>query len=273
MSLNAISYPYPVLGNSDDISGGVMEPDIGYTITDEAIQLRVTNLRTGHTGIDTLVTDNHALWQIRVKCSRTYMRENFVTQGPDWSINLIGPEYEGSVKIETRVIAVVDIPSYSPLNSHSDYDGVNFQIKSGEMLAIGPDFSFHVDKVYDPLKAPVASLLKVEEGDHNTGPYQLILDDDFILVRLSKADWLEYPGIRDRVPALLHSTIVMPAIAAAIPEMEKNQSTLWAGRLKAIIEEKNINIDHPLMTAQELLNSPLKRTFDEVNAKLDKGEY
>lgn len=273
MPLNSISYPHPVLGNGDDIAGGVMEPVIEYSITDEAIRLHVNNLSTGHSSVDMLIDSEHAQWQIRVKCARTYMRENFVVSGPEWTKTLSGTDYEGIVKIETQVLAVNDIEDYSPTGAHADYGDEVFQIKTGELLAIGPIFSFHIDKVFDPLKAPVASLLKVKEGEHDTGPFQLDLDDDMIFVKLSKADWQEYAGIRDRVPALLHSAIVMPVLATAITELNKYEGTLWAGRLRDLIERKEIDISHPLTAAQELLGSPLKRTFDEVNTKLDKGVF
>lgn len=271
MAANTISYPYPVLGNGDDIAAEINVPGIEYTITDEAIQLTARNLSTGHETIDELVEKGFASWQIRLNCARTYMRENFITAGPEWTTNLAGPDYEGSVRLEVQVIAVRDIKNYVPAGAHEDYDDAKFHIKSGDLLAICPDYSFHVDKVYDPLKAPVASLLRVIEGEHKHGPFQLVLDDDLIFVKLSKTDWKEYAGIRDRVPALLHSTIVLSVMAAAISELNKYESTLWAGRIRDVLLKKDINTDYPLMAAQELLDSPLTRTFDEVNVKLDKG--
>ena len=272
MALNAISYPYPVYGNGDDIVGAVMEPSIAYTITDEAIQLKVSDLTTGHADIDGLVNDGIARWQIRVKCPRTYMRENFLVEGPEWDTNLTGSDYEGTVEIETRVLAVEDIAKYSPANAHEDYNGTDFFLKSGELLAIGPNFTFLVDKDYDPLKAPVASLLNVVEGEHDSGSFQLTLDDDIIIIKLSKKDWSQYAGIRDRVPTLLHSALVMSVLAVAITKVDEHQETLWSARLQDLIEKKAINTDCALTAAQEILDSPLTRTFDEVNAKLDRGE-
>jgi len=272
MAHNAISYPYPVCGNGDDVVGAVMEPSIEYSITDEAIQLKVSDLTTGHNDIDGLVNDGRARWQIRVKCARTYIRENFLVEGPQWSTNLAGPDYEGTVEIETRVLAVDDISNYSPENAHEDYNGAEFYLKAGELLAIGPDFTFLVDKDYDPLKAPVASLLNVVEGEHDSGPFQLILDDDIIIIKLSRKEWGQYAGIRDRVPTLLHSALVMSVLAAAITKIDEHQETLWSARLKDLIQKKEVNTDCSLTAAQELLDSPLTRTFDEVNARLDRGD-
>ena len=35
---------------------------------------------------------------------------------------------------------------------------VSFDIMPGEVLGVGPAFSFEVDKQFDPLRAPVASI-------------------------------------------------------------------------------------------------------------------
>lgn len=268
---NKISYPHPVLGNGDDIDSVVMSPIIEYTISDEAIQLRAKNLVAGHDDIDKFITDGDAAWQLRVHCARTYMRESFITSEVNWEQNLVGSDYEGAVTVETKVVALKDIDNYSPSKAHEDYGDTKFCIRPGELLAIGPVFSFYVEKNYDPLKAPVSSLLRIKEGEHKTGPFQLVLDDDLIFVKLSKADWKEYVGIRDRVPTVLHSAIVLPVMAEAVAGLEKHKGTLWADRLDTLIKNRSISIEKPLAAAQELLGSPLQRTFLEINAVLDKG--
>lgn len=244
-------------------------PEFNYAITEEAIRLNGSNLITGHGDIDAMLRAGTASWQIRVSCARTYMRINFITPGPDWATTLDGPDFEGTVKIDAQVIATQTITGYMPGGAHEDYSDQHFDIESGELIAIGPSFNFLVDKDYDPLKAPVASLLQVREGEYETGPFQLVLDDDRLVVNLSKTDWQEYAGIKDRVPELLHSAIVLPAIAAAIGCIDKYEGFLWAGRLKDLLEAKQISRDDPLDAAQQILGNPLTRTFNRINAKLD----
>lgn len=269
MTGKIFSYPHPVLGNGDDILSGSALPEFNYAITDEAIRLNGSNLVTGHADIDAMLSTGAANWQIRVSCARTYMRVNFVTPGPEWTTTLDGADFEGTVKIDAQVIATKALKDYMPANAHEDYGAQGFDLKSGELIATGPSFTFLVDKDYDPLKAPVASLLQVRQGEHQTGPFQLVLDDDRLVVNLSKTDWQEYAGIKDRVPELLHSAIVLPAIASAIASIDKNEGTLWAGRLKDLLGARQISRDNPLEAAQQILSNPLTRTFSRVNAKLD----
>ncbi len=153
-----------------------------------------------------------------------------------------------------------------------DYGDEKFHLRTGEVIGIGPTFRFLVDKVYDPLKAPVSSLVRITEGEHKDGPFMLTLDDDLIIVRLSKSDWHEYAGIRDRVPTIVHSAIVLPALAEAIRKINEHMDTLWGGRLKDLLESNKIDEGAPLAAAQEILARPVTRTFNEVNATLDRGD-
>jgi hypothetical protein len=270
MSESMISYPHPVFGNGDDVSGKINQPQFSYSITDEIIELNVEDLSTGNEDIDSLINSGEAAWQIRVHCARTYMRESFIANGDSWAQKLSGPDYEGTVTIESNVIALRPIEQYLPVNSHDDYSGEKFDLSTGELLAVTSPSRFSVDKDYDPLKAPVSSFIKVIEGDHKEGEYKVVFDDDLIFVKLSKSDWLEYPGIRDRVPALLHSALVLPVLTEAIRCMGEYASTRWSGRLQDIVEARDIDVENPLEGAQKLLSDPLSRSFKSINLELDK---
>lgn len=272
MAASRLSYPHPVLGNGDDIAIGEISPEVSYEISDEVLHLSISGLTTGHTEIDQMVQDGDAFWNFRVQCSRTYMRENFAANEDCFEVHLKGQNYEGMVDVEVSVVAREHIFDYRPDGLHADYEEEKFQLRPGEVICIGPSFRFLVDKVYDPLKAPVSSLVRITEGEHKDGPFTLTLDDDLIIVRLSKSDWREYAGIRDRVPSVVHSAIVLPALAEAIREIDKHTGTLWSDRLKDLLEAKSIDEGAPLAAAQEILASPITRTISEVNATLDMGE-
>lgn len=271
-SLN-FSFPHPVYGNRDDVSGSKIEPKFTYSISDEQLTLNATGLLIEDPDISKLLSSGEASWQIRIQCPRTYLRLNFLSTGPDWSCNLSGKDFDGNVGIETRIIAKSKIEDYQLTNAHSDYEGFKFTLPAGEILAIGPTYSFFVDKSYDPLKAPVGSLFKVQEGSHDEGPYEVVLDDnEFIYIKLSKHDWSEYPGVRDRLPQIIHSAIVLPVLARAIGEMRSRSRLKWSERLQNLIRTYEIDPVDPLRAAQLLLASPISRTIREVNVYLDKQE-
>ena len=272
MPISNISYPHPVLGNGDDINDGEISPNIEYEISDEAISLKIENLTSGHLGIDQMLEDGTACWHVRTRCSRTYMRQSFLLTSKDQALILRGDDYEGIVEIDISVVVQRNIQGYQPAGMHADYGDAKFNLRLGELIAIGPTYQIHVDKVYDPLKAPVSSLVRITVGSHPEGPFVVTLDDDLITIRLSKLDWEEYAGIRDRAPSIVHSSIILPVLAEAIRTIEQNIDTLWAGRLKELLASKGIDRKSPLIAAQEILASPISRTFNEVNVSLDRAE-
>lgn len=271
MERSKVSFPHPVLGNGDDISSGKISPDVSYEIRDESIRLSIDQLTTAHPDFDSLIVDGDAFWHFRIQCSRTYMRENFFSNDVAFEVRLNGDDYEGMVAVEVSIVTSKSIPKYRPSGIHDDYGDEVFRLCAGEVIGVGPTYSFHVDKIYDPLKAPVSSIMRITEGIHNDGPFSLTLDDDLIIVKLSKADWHEYDGVRDRMPTIIHSAIVFPALAEAITKIDENPDTIWAGRLKDQLEAKGIDRAFPLKAAQEILSSPVNRTFVDVNAALDRS--
>lgn len=272
MAVNDISFPHPVLGNGDDIGIGSISPEVSFQISDEAIRVDVINLRTNHPDFDRIIDEEKAVWHLRTQCPRTYMRESFFASSPDYTFHLNGLDFEGMVNLEISLVTKTALNEYHPGGLHEDYGDERFSLISGEVIGIGPRYQFHVDKVYDPLKAPVSSIIRVEEGEHKEGPFNVSLDTDLILIHLSKSDYKEYAGITDRVPAVIHSALVLPVLADAIRQIDDYTDTLWGARLKDLLDARDIDTEAPLQAAQEILSSPIARTFGEVNMKLDKGE-
>lgn len=266
------SFPHPVYGASSDITGNPIKPNFRYTINDEQIIVEASNLFVDNADIQTLIIEDKARWQIRLQCPRTYFRESHFSKELTWSRHIAGQDLQGKVEIETKIVAISQIEKYHPINSHSDYDGFDFDLSAGEVIGLGPTFSFVVDKLYDPLKAPVSSLLRIVEGAHDKGPYETVFDDDLIFIRLSKQDWQEYPGVRDRVPTVIHSAIVLPVLSTAIKLIHAHSGTMWSNRLENLIKARGIDPNDPLKAAQELLDNPLFRTFGEINVYLDQME-
>lgn len=272
MSSRTISFPHPVIGNGDDVAIGSIDPHVEYEITDESIDVHVSELKTGHPQIDAMCESGDVGWHIRAQCSRTYMRQSILVSEQETLFRLKGDDYEGALEIDVTLVAIADIPTYKPDELHADYGDATFSVSMGEVLGIGPSFRINVDKEFDPLKAPVASIVRITEGSHEDGPFALTLDDDLIIVRLSKSDWKDYAGIRDRVPTVVHSAIVLPALAEAISSITNFTHTLWGGRLQDVIDARGLDVTNPLATAQEALASPASRTFREVNSILDRSE-
>ncbi len=266
----SVSYPHPVLGNGDDVTSGKIEPELTFRATEEIVEIDVRNLTTGNATLDGMLADGRASWAIRVQCARTYLRREASTSGSERRITFEGHELWGRVEVEIMLYAAKAVAAYLPDGAHPDYGTATFDLEPGAVLGIGPTFAFEVDKQFDPLRAPVASIMRVSKGDHADGPFRLALEDEFVEIILSQEDWAHYAGVKERVPGVLHVSLVLPALAEALRRMTDFSGLTWADRLRAIVEAREVNVGQPLEAAQILLQEPLSRAFDELNAELDR---
>lgn len=269
--MSDVSFPHPVLGNGDDISVGTIDCELHYQCSAEAVELRLTGLTTGNPTIDSALREERAAWLIRVQCARTYYRKIWKEQGPDALIRIDGTDLEGSVEIDVRVCSTQSM-QWLPDGTHTDYENLSFQLADAEVLALGDSWRIHVDKDFDPLKAPLASWMRIVEGQHDDGPFEAEFEDDLVTIRLSRRDWKEYGPVRDRAPAVLHSSIVLPVLMQALLALKENNGERWKGRLRAVLDERNLSPEPPLQTAQTLLAEPLGRSLRELNVRLDGDE-
>lgn len=271
MSVN-FSYPHPVLGNSDDIDSKVFKPPgvtFKFVSRDESVAFNITGLETEHSDLNAYLKELKAVWHIRIICRNTYLRENFTTHESEWKHTFSGEDLVGTVYFEINLICLKQIPDYSPLKMHEDYGGAKFTINTGELLAVGSRFSCYIEKSFDPLKAPVASFIKVSQGDFKTGPFKVDFEGNYIEILFSETDWSQYFGIKDRVPAVIHSSVVLPVLMEAIMVLDDHSSSRWAGRLNEILIQKGLDRTNAIETAQKLLDLPIQRTFDKLNSELD----
>ncbi|KTG18934.1 hypothetical protein AUR67_17420 [Pseudoalteromonas sp. XI10] len=272
MATKTISYPYPVLGNRDDILSSDIDFDLETEAIDNRLVLKIPQLNVEHPELKELLEVESAAWLIRIRCSRTYFRVVDLISKSSWSKTLDSSNLEGEVVIDVSIIATKDISDYYPTGMNEDYGNQRFDIENCSVLALGPSFKIQIDKQFDPLKAPMASFIKIKCGEFNSGPFNIILEDDLIEVELSKQDWSEYSGIKDRAYNVLHSSLILPILSEAISKIDDYSDSLWSSRLKALIDEQQLEIEYPLHTAQKLLRNPISRTFKSLNSFLDNLE-
>ena len=281
MAIGHVSYPHPVLSNGDDIGLGTTDAiDLACTIRDESVTLEIEGLRTENPTIDKLVEDGLAEWVVRVQCARTYFRSTTTTRDGTASTTIDGRELDGAVDVDVSVCAVAEIPGFRPDGVHKDYGDQKVDLLVGDLLVLGGSFRFAVDKDFDPLRASVRSLMTVTEGDHDVGSFRVDLDDDLILVSLSKHDWASWNATKDHAPEILHASLVVPVLQHCIPRVEEFEGRRWADRMDVLLE-RVMSGDTPLhddlSKAQALLSGPrdlgpMGRGLASLQMLIDRGD-
>lgn len=259
-------FPYPVLGNSDDINNGDFNPSLQYVITPDSITMNC-NFELTNTYIADLINKHQATYLVEIECGNTYYRATEQTYESALSIQLPANTLRERVDVGFYICTTQSIEKYLPPNIHEDFGNEPFYLEPGDIIALGGATSFVAAKEFDPLNAPISSIIKLEKSTKNNTDMQVSYDGERIVVQLPKNDFEAYSLVKNSSAELLHSAIVLPVLVDAIYEISDRGSgnydgTAWSERLKQICIDRNINIEEPLTAAQKILNHPINRTLE-----------
>lgn len=260
------SYPYPVLGNGDDIAG-IFNTAFEVTLSPDKTQIAY-KIDIKNNTIETLISLGLAQYVIQIECRSTFYRRAFCFKEKKGVIEIDTQRLREKVSVSFYVCALQAIPDYTPSDCHPDYAGLSFPIEKADILADGGEGIFIAEKQFDPLNAPVSSFMKIQAGNNETGPMIVDPDDDDIIIRLSKEDYKSYLKLKDTNSTNLHAAVVFPALVDILHIVNSDkdgvyESYSWNARLKVICRERKIDISEPLEAAQKLLGSPVERNFLE----------
>lgn len=261
-------YPYPVIGNDEEISGS-FSPEMSYSIdpinTTLNIKFELTNEYYKQ-----LIEDGSASFVVDITCSRTYFRKTYTTNEYSLDIKESSSIMRGKVDVVFYICTNEALNNYDPLNQGPSY------VESSDIIGEGGDTIFIAEKEYDPLKAPIKSIIKIKCTDKKQDNFDISYDnDEFITICIPKEMHRLYSDIRRSASDVLHSCLVLPALMDAIEtaRSDEHANSSWAHKLNEIYINRNINPeDDPLIIAQKILNNPVLRSMDWCDKATDEEE-
>jgi len=265
MRLSSRSFPYPVVGNRDDVPGAAFQATLEMTAGNQNVYVDVGIACSSATILE-LISSGVASYVVHVECSNTLFRRAFEFSTATHQIAIPADQLNDSVEINAFARAVQPAGSYVVQKAHPDYDRAEFSIAAGDILAVAEGQVFYVEPSFDALKN-IGSIMQIQEftedGDH---PMQVDLEKDKILVVLSKADFALYKRLRahEAVASSLSSIIVLPVLMDAIRELQTggDSDLRWRKRLHHRIASLGLSMQsEPLELAQRVLELPLKRAL------------
>lgn len=264
MKAKNVSYPYPVLGNEDDVEGE-FNVSFKHALNRDKIKLRV-DFKLKNKTLEKLIGENKAVFTMEVECGSTFYRSNFRSFDRRGEFAIKSAAVREHVSVGFFVRAIAPIARYQIDGCHPDYKGFTFEVGPGDILAIGGFTSFVAEKDFDPMKPSVSSFMVIKQGSSEKGPMEVDYSgDEKIVIKLSKSDWNTYVRVKGRktVAGILHSSIVLPVLADAVRLVKDGdrelQSTHWFNRIDVILRQQQLSEEDPLISAQKILKSPIER--------------
>ncbi|WP_291982458.1 hypothetical protein [Luteitalea sp.] len=269
--LNSWCPPFPMVGVGDAASGEFTADAATMTAVDGDVVIRFEGLRTSNRTVSELVQQGLATAVVKVTCEATYLRSTEPVAVPDGEIRLAGLSLTDEVIANLRIISTCALRDYCPEGLHGDYAGFTFAVEPGDILAEGPEFKFLVDPSFDPLRAPVSSIMRVRKVEDRFEGYRINYDSNRIVVEFSDAEWRKYQRLKNGVAAaVLHAAVVLPVLTEAVflvkSQGQEHEGELWFRRLASMMEGRpEVSTGKPAAEiAQLLLKGPFARAASQL---------
>jgi hypothetical protein len=270
MKLSQRSYPHPVVGNRDDVPGAAFQAAVEITADKENVYIDVAAQCSSST-INELLSAGSAKHVLHVECSNTLFRRAFDLPDSSSRVAIPAENLNDAVEVNVFVRAMRDAAGYAVEAAHPDYEGVTFEIRDGDILAVGEGHIFHVESSFDSLRR-IGSIMQIEEStEEGDVPMKVDFNGDKIRIILSKADFKDYKLLKaqEGVAAALTSTIVFPVLVEALHFWKSGEagggeedSLRWMRALRSRILALELDAETDnLILAQMLLELPLRRAL------------
>lgn len=284
--MSTFSYPYPVLGNADDVLNQIgihPKTHVRYSPDEVSLSFRV---QTDSADLIRMVQERKLQVVAKWTCSAT-MASGYLDlsdarskrDGFRYETILDQEEVAGIVEVDVFVAAAEEIHDFYWENTNPEFGGFMWEVAPGDVLAYFGSFRFNVQKMFDPLNPPISSLLLIERNKDQKVDMVLNYDNgEQAVLHISDATADMLVNQEDSVKLAM---VIFPALLQMICDVKRQldddvavhelelpwQRVLWELVIRAGRED-----DEPMEIAQGLLTGtrgPVARALIDLEKLRD----
>lgn len=275
MKLSQRSYPHPVVGNADDVQDAAFQATVEMSTDKENIYLSVKTICSSTT-LNGLINSGRAAQVLHVECSNTVYRRAFEFTDSEEHFQIPRNDLNDDVEVNTFVRALKDIPAYTVEGAHPDYGSATFDVKAGDVLAVGEGAVFPIESTFDAMSR-IGSIFQLQESSEEGDlPMQINTNQNKLIILLSKPDIKVYKQLKLRTSLgpMLASVLVLPVLTEALHLLRdsggEDDHRRWVRVLTRKLNELRLEGESDLLTvAQKLLELPVRRAFTAANVSVE----
>ena len=295
MKTENVSFPYPVLGISDDITPSLKEtgcasPEI--IITEEGGDFHISvSLKLVNSDILNYIYEESAEYSVEVSCHSTMLRRCVKSTKPVFSFTIEKKLLNGKLDFESYVIVKKDIVNYQNKGLNPDYDGHVINLHKGDVLVAYNKCSIPLDLDLRNIRN-IKSFMTVQRNSReNEHSVTYDLDSSKILILLPNEMMDEYnkkPANNEdseKRKSILKASLYLQALTYALLNYSeyKGKSYSWVNALTYRMNEpdlrdfctdilngesddnESLNIDDLFKLAHMMLNQPYMGMLKQIS--------
>lgn len=282
MQVKNNSFPYPVLCSfSGDYTNDAFDLDV--EITNQFNQLYlIGTFKLTSPSIDKLILDDKADFLVHIECGLTSFRKALSFKENTFKLPIERHLIKGKLEINGFIVAKEDIKSYTSNNFDEMYEGLQFDIDKGNILAVTDRIDAIIYEENEDYK-DLTSIINIRKSD--TDEYMKIdHETDKITIILPKNSYELYAYYAKSVfKEVIITNVIFPALIHVFAQVEQNkkeyEDNRWYQVLKEILEQSGVNIEaigdrgEPgYVIAQKLLHNPVAKSLEAIQMFSEAGE-
>jgi hypothetical protein len=279
MKILNLSLPHPVLGLSDDVSGEY-SPKVEAAPTEDLFIFKIDHLLENVT-LQELIKSGKAQFCVEVNCPATIYRKSYLSSEFSQEIKIKQEFLRNRFDLTFFIIANSELPHYSNDGFNYDYEGSDFDLDKGDILAFGGEIKQFAVKDWSSLKS-IKSFMSIKKDPDSDGNMSFQLSPDKIIVLVSESDYEKYRSLinTENISPVFHTSIVLPALIYALNQMadpnkgDNYSSDAWCEYLR-LRKENDTDLqkldwsdqEQIVKIAQIILDKPFSRMLEAIETQ------
>ena len=284
MKLDNISLPHPVLGLSGDSLNSSEEADVmglfdvSQTLTaGSKIEVKIEYELLNSPQLARIISEGKAQFACEVSCRKTVFRQVFLSPSCNQLFSLSADDLRDQLVFDYFILATADFAYKDEGGWHPDYVGRTFEIKRGMVLGYGGSLKHMLERTQVASKRG-ASLISVECGEKDSGPFEIDVNDETLTIFLPKKIYVAFDNLynnNERYAINFHASLVIPTLIHALTLMatdegKEYQDKQWYQALETKISkdpklrELELTQSTALEIAQVMIDCPFSHLTEDL---------
>ncbi|MFF2447924.1 hypothetical protein ACFVSW_12570 [Neobacillus sp. NPDC058068] len=195
MKIKVRNFPHPVLNPvSDDFRAGSFKGKI-VTQNEEDYFLEFTvNFELDNEKLKELIETNMAKYYVHFECVTTMQRITRSGSASTFKIEIPKNDLNKKIDVNFFILAEEKIENYTNVDAHVDFQGINFKIQKGDILAYSESQTIHIEK--QPM-SNTNSIFKVSKNTSSNAPaIRISLFDHQIDITLPEVSYSKIANLK-----------------------------------------------------------------------------
>ena len=291
MKIEDVSFPYPVLGISDDVSPALPEKDVVISyieVSPHDLEFTV-DLQFDNDDIARYINDGFAEYSVEINCRSTLFRKCVKSDSSHIVFRVDKYRLHNKVSFECYVIVKKDIENYQNAGLHSDYAGRKINLHKGYLMVAFRQQAIDANVDLSNLRNP-SSFMRFRQIENEK--YISFTLDNKIVVNVPSDEFRIFQNLSAEEKRRACAPIFLNALTYALfnfRQYKDNEQCLWVEAIKYRLKDEDIvSQDYSLETiapeneddfdanevitlAQAMFKNPFEKLFEQASNSIDQN--